>query len=351
MAAQDLFHQLGLEGSVFATAEDLARFIAAPGRGQSEGDYVGELARQYRRGDFLPIYATEYITRLAILHSQCYLMDEDYRVRMEEINKCLTHEQERHSNDVYAARMLMRRALSLFEVLQDGREVGEKDLGLLGVSCSPSEDGAVDYAMRLHIPQGDYLEYINESVSFIRSQRTLFFDFFIEEETDPYIGYLGRIDGANLIIAHSATNDASGRKSFLIYALSTLIDLHFVHVRPLAVGIGDYRLFSFDELSALWVRLRESAAGGRVGVCRTCGAPFIADNERRYRRAYCSDSCKRKYLRTTKVLRDIEGGKDPKQAARDNSISINAVADIAKRNGLLKEDADYGFDHMGGDQR
>lgn len=351
MAAQDLFHQLGLEGSVFATAKDLARFIAAPGRGQSEEDYVNELAHQYRRGDFLPIYAVERRTRLAILHSQHYLVDEDYRVRMEEVNECLAHEQERHSNDVYAARMLMRRALSLFEALQDGREVGEKDLGLLGVSCSPSEDGAADYTMRLHIPQGEYLEYINESVSFIRSQWTLFFDCYFEEEADPYIGYLGHIDGANLIIAHSATNDASGRKSFLIYALSTLIDLHFVHVRPLAVGIGDYRLFSFDELSALWVRLRENAAGGRVGVCRTCGAPFIADNERRYRRAYCSDSCKRKYLRTTKVLRDIEGGKDPKQAARDNSISISAVADIAERSGLLKEGFDYGFDHMGGGQK
>ena len=336
MAAQDLFIPLGFKGSVFATAEDLARFIAAPGRGQSEEDYIGELAGEYCSG-FLPRYAPEYkIRRLITPHLYGQIPD-----------------QERHLNDVYAARMFMRRALSLFEVLQDGRKVGEKDLGLLGVSCSPSKDGAVDYAMRLHIPQGDYLEYINESVSFIRSQRTLFFDLWIEEVADPYIGYLGHVDGADLIIAHPGTNDASGRKAFLIYALSTLIDLHFVHVRPLVVGIGDYRLFSFDELSALWVRLRESAAGGRVGVCRTCGAPFIADNERRCKRAYCSDSCKRKYLRTTKVLRDIEGGKDPKQAARDNSISIDAVADIAERNGLLKEGADYGFgfDHMGGDQK
>lgn len=355
MAAKNFYHQLGNRNSVFATAESLESFIAAPGRGQSEEDYIDELARKYNAGDFLPRYAPGYrFWKLVVPHDRGLISEQVYRARMTQLEEFLSTArfQEISLNDVRAARRLMRRALSLFEVLQDGRKVGKKDLELLGVSCSPVSGETTKYTMRLHIPWGNYLEYINESLSFMTTQPYLYFnDCFFEEQEDPYIGYLGYTGGANLAIANTAANDACSRRMFLIYALSALLDLHLVHMRPLAVGIGDVRLFSFDRVTALWAQLRESATKGRIGRCRTCGAPFIAGKERGRRRAYCSDSCKRKYLRTIKVLEDIEGGKDPMQAAKGRSISIKSVADIAEQNGLLKKGVNYGFGQEGGDQQ
>lgn len=350
MATQDMFHQLGLEGDVIATPDDLAGFVAAPERGDSEEGLVGRLAQKYGRVSFLPVYEVQYRTeRLAVPHSLGYITEETYKGCMRRLRECLADAEVRHVNDIRAARSLMRLALRLFAILQDGREVTEEDLRAFGVSSSPAEGGAADYSLRFHVPEGDYLEYLGESCDFLSAQRTLWIDAYVDADRDPHIGYIGCIGGAYLdIMAHSLPDSAKGRRLALAYALQTILDLHLVHVRPLAFGIGDCRLFSFDECSALWVRLRESAAGGMVGICRTCGTPFIADTGRRFKRTYCSEACKRKYLKAASVLKDIEAGEEPQRAARRRSISLRTTEDIAERNGLLKEGVNYGFEDEGG---
>lgn len=345
MASQDMFQQLGLGGDVIATSDDLAEFAGEPERGESEEGLVGRLAQRYGRGSFLPIYEARYRTeRLTVPHSLGHITEEDYKGCMQRLRECLADAEARHVNDIRAARGLMRLVLRLFAILQDGREVTKTDLRAFGVSTSPAEGGAADYSLRFHVSEGDYLEYLGGSCDFLRTQRTLWIDAYLDADRDPHIGYLSCIGGADLdIAAHSLPDSAKGRRLALAYALQTILDLHLVHVRPLAFGIGGCRLFSFDECSALWVRLRESAAGGRVGICRTCGTPFIADTGRRFARSYCSEACKRRYLKAVHVLKAIEGGQEPQQAARSGSIALRTVADIAERNGLLREGVNYGL--------
>lgn len=366
MPSRDLFLQLGHTGCVFATEEEVAQFVASPPRGQNEVDYVSRLAKKYQRGSFLLPCERGYEMKLITAHSMGRITDAARDSGLATVNESRAHTIERHISDIATARKLMRIALRLFEVLQRDAPVTTEDMETFGITRKPvlrfneqtreaefvdPSTGIADCTLSVHIPWGDYLEYLGQSCQVVNEwliDRDCYLDTG-EESKDAYTGYLSCRHGATLeMTLHEVTDNAQGRRDALTWFLNTLLDLHLVHVRPLAFGIGDCRLLSLDELTALWVRLRESATGGGVGICLTCGTPFIAGKGRRFKRAYCSESCKRAYLRTTQVIKAIEGGKKPEQAMHESGISVTRIADIAKRNGLLKPGIDYGLEREEG---
>ena len=87
----------------------------------------------------------------------------------------------------------------------------------------------------------------------------------------------------------------------------------------------------FTSIIAL---LSESLRTSRVVLCKTCGMPAIAPAERGNKKQYCSDACKRKFMRAKKYGRLVQSGMDENEAAAKAGIAAKTAKDILARNGL-----------------
>ena len=79
------------------------------------------------------------------------------------------------------------------------------------------------------------------------------------------------------------------------------------------------------NFTSMWLRLSETFRASRVSMCKTCGLPIIATNERGSKRLYCNDACKRKYKRAQKFVLLVNGGEAEAAAAKAAGIAATTA--------------------------
>lgn len=359
MIETDLLSQLTPRNVPAVKLDDVVDLTRpAPGRSGEEA-YLKKLAESYEGLGFLPDYhhrayreatkAKVTGTITAAQHAdENAILAENYGAR-----------EERHLNDVRTARRLMRLALRLYDLLQNEETINPSTLAGLGVktwsTARWSDDGevaspvkgAIDCEWSVRLPPCYYLDYLQESVSWLSSDSWRA-DCTLEPESDEDgpltpLGWASNRSGAVLSYRmHAFPDNKKGYRLAAVTLLSFIQDLHSAHVRVMNYDVGRVMAFSTDVVTQMWVRLRESASGGRVGFCKVCGKPFVATGERGHKHLYCGDPCKQAFNRTRKVLSLVESGKTPEEAkAEVPGISLTRVKDIATRNGLFKDGIDY----------
>lgn len=85
---------------------------------------------------------------------------------------------------------------------------------------------------------------------------------------------------------------------------------------------------SSNLFSSLWCALVASFSSGRIDICQTCGAHFIAFGERGKKRKYCSEACNKKHQRLMVFEREILKGENDKDAAKKAGISLETAKRI-----------------------
>lgn len=84
------------------------------------------------------------------------------------------------------------------------------------------------------------------------------------------------------------------------------------------------------NFTSLWLCLSETFRTSRVTMCKSCGLPIIASNERGTKRLYCNDSCKRKYKRALKFNNLMNDGLDETEASKQAGIAAETARRIMK---------------------
>lgn len=137
------------------------------------------------------------------------------------------------------------------------------------------------------------------------------------------------------ITMRDVPDNARGWHTFMDYLLKFLLDIHLHDVQIVTYDVGKQLCVAKHAVAAVWVCLREELSGARAGVCRVCGKPFIASNERKEKARYCQQggTCAKAFARARKVLEAVDAGTGLDEALDSiGKISRRKLADIATRN-------------------
>lgn len=360
MAETDLISQLTPHGVPAVSFGDVVELTRPAPKKQGEESFIQHLAEEYGGLGFLPNYLARKNHELVKLRTDNTITPVEYVNLKARLDGSSADGEERHINEVRTARRLMRLALRLYDLLQNDAKITCSTLAELGIVARSTprwsdakedfelERGTIECDWSVTLPPSDYLEYVQESVDWLSSDAWRA-DCVIEavdgEGKLPHIGWVGTESSVRLsYVMHDVPDSARGYRLAAVTLLSFVQDLHSCHVRVLNYGVGRVRMFSTDVVTQLWVTLRESASGGRIGFCRVCGKPFVATGERGFKHLYCGNSCKQAFNRAKRVLALVEAGRPPEEAKDEvRGISLNRVKDIATRNGLFKDGIDYGL--------
>ena len=347
------FHRVGQyvskpTGTPAVTGEDVLLFV--------ESD-MPSIRGRFANMEFLPPYIGRIEDR-ALRHHIDGTLGDDAFTRVEALissSDCLF----RKNNELNVARCyecackFIRIAFELFELSHNPEEhsVNDEVIKALGVVNEHVERGVRVTTYAYNLPACEYLQFISDACDEVRKE-PLCVDCFLDPigdfAPDPIAGWLACTEGAQLIYTTRVPERSGSRRRSLDYLLAFLLDVHFVGVRQLfnVNKPGDYLLVATDALTALWVALRdELGEGGRAGECRVCGRRFIAHDERKEKRRYCSASCQKAFRRTREVLSLINDGMEPSLAAKQIAgISLKRAANIAARNRYVLEKEFKGVD-------
>lgn len=109
-----------------------------------------------------------------------------------------------------------------------------------------------------------------------------------EEDDSPTTGPCSRL----MIDLGAFEASTHGAIDCLKSLVDALFSIHLNGMRVICVDGGTEAMKSDCALSSLWWLALDSLREGRVGLCKSCGRPFIAYRERGKKRVYCSDACK-----------------------------------------------------------
>ncbi|WP_130810437.1 hypothetical protein [Olsenella sp. Marseille-P4559] len=360
------------------TFDDVLEFANPHGTNQTDEERLDRLVERYGGSNFLPDYLSR-LTGNGAGGMRSPLDVEGHKEYWSEIASMRRGREESHERRmltaISTASRLIRLAITLLSTLQSDSHITRDTLVRAGIVTKDSNLTAEDVAARLPprratvhsslvagsvsctcsiaLPPSDYLPYLWEGVERSINPYNAIGADFIPSSADrksplfQRFGWVAAQSDANLFcLLGLVPNSEEGYRQAIENLLGILLDLHLNHVSQKHYGTGQFRFLSTDIVTALWVRLRESGSGGRVGFCRVCGKPFIATSERREKRMYCvsGGGCEKAYTRTKNVLARIEGGETPEEAQRNvGNISLKRVREIAVRNELFKDGFNYGI--------
>jgi hypothetical protein len=100
--------------------------------------------------------------------------------------------------------------------------------------------------------------------------------------------------------------------------------LSMIMMHDVSIGIEgrELPLLSRSTASSLWSLLLEGFQEGRADCCRVCGKPFIALDERKNKRLYCSGACNKMHQRFSKYDRFIKEGYLDTEAAKKAGVDL-----------------------------
>lgn len=337
MVVQDMVRQAFYNGSDAGgvTFDDVLMLVGdeAP---------IGEVAGRFEGADLLPDYLTATAKRLFALHGSFGDGAQEAYRRYSGLLDGRDADEWRE-RDLETLRMLVRDAFALFELLQneDEHPVTEAALARFGVGRVPGrETGTADFSAGWLLPACDYLQFLSDGCDKL-SARPFFCDCSVEaldagDGRDAVIGWGANEGGARMELRMRGLPDnARGWRTFMDYLLKFLLDVNLHDVQLVTYDAGKQVCVAKHAVAAVWVRMREELSGGRAAVCRVCGKPFIAANERKERARYCQQggTCAKAFARARKVLEAVDGGEPLDDAlAGIGKISRRKLSDIAARN-------------------
>ncbi|MBQ9043800.1 MAG: hypothetical protein IJ111_13425 [Eggerthellaceae bacterium] len=303
---------------------------------------IDDVAERFEGADLLPDYLSGHARALISIHGAFGKGAKAAYLRYSELLE-QRNARDWRERDLETLRMLVREAFSLFELLQNEEEhpVTVAVLDVHGVKRSkPKADGRIDLTASYLLPACDYLQFLSNGCDSL-SARPFLCDCRVEpleegEGRDAVIGWAANKGGARMsFTVHDVPDNARGYRSFMGYLLKFLLDVHLHDVQLVTYDGGKQLCVAKHAVAAVWVCLREELSGARAGVCRVCGKPFIASNERKEKARYCQQggTCAKAFARARKVLEAVNDGADLEDALGGiGKISRRKLADIASRN-------------------
>lgn len=303
-----------------------------------------DVAARFQGIDLLPPYTEEAIRRLVIWRGARKLPEAAYKRYSSRLRTAWDPEFDREFC-LETLRDLVRTAFSLYELLQNPGEhpVAEADLARFGASKEPAETGAaglVDVTASFDVPACGYLQFLSEGCDSL-SGRPFYCSCTVlpidpADDADPLVGWLLNESGASVrFTMHDLSDDESGYRRFLEALLKFLLDIHLHDAQVVTYDVGKRVVAAKHAVAAVWSCMRDGLDTGRAGVCRVCGKPFMATNERKSKARYCQQngSCSRAFARVRKVLEIVETGATLDEALESvDGIGRRRFEDIARRN-------------------
>lgn len=303
---------------------------------------IGEVAARFEGADLLPDYLSARARSLVAIEGAfgkgAGKAFDGYTALLERRDAG-----EWRERDLETLRMLVREAFALFELLQNEEEhpVTAETLEAFGVRRTRGRrPGTADYEASWLLSACDYLQFLSDGCDALAA-RPFFCDCRVEpleggDGRDPVLGWAANTGGARMAITmRGAPDNARGWRRFMEYLLKFLLDANLHDVQLVTYDAGKQVCVAKHAVAAVWVCLREELSGGRAAVCRVCGKPFIASNERKEKARYCQQngSCSKAFGRARKVLEAVEAGSSLDDALGGiGKISRRKLADIASRN-------------------
>jgi hypothetical protein len=113
--------------------------------------------------------------------------------------------------------------------------------------------------------------------------------------------------------------------------LNTLSKI-MLHDVSIEIRGGKLLLASASIASSLWCILLEQFREGRADYCRVCNKPFIALDERKNKRLYCSGACNKMHQRLSRYNKMVIEGYSDEDAAKAAGVNISRARDYWKSN-------------------
>lgn len=303
-----------------------------------------EVAARLQGIDLLPPYAEEALRRLVLWRGAKKISEATYKRYSQKLRSTWDPQLDREFC-IETLRELVRCAFALYELLQNPGEhsMGEAELERFNAAKRAAETGAagmVDIAASFDVPACSYLQFLSAGCDSL-SGRPFYCSCHVapidpRDEPDPLVGWLLNESGATVEFAmHDLPDNATGYRRFLESLLKFLLDAHLHDAQIVTYDVGKRAVAAKHGVGAVWSCMRDGLDAGRAGVCRVCGKPFIAVNERKSKARYCQQngSCTRAFARVRKVLEIVESG-TPIDEALDavDGIGRKRFEDIARRN-------------------
>jgi len=337
MVVEDMVQQAFYNGSAVGdvTFSDVLMLV-----GEDAG--IPEVAQRFEGADLLPDYLSARARSLLSLHGTFGEGAAAAHAKYTELLKLRVDDAEGRERDLETLRMFVREAFALFELLQNEEEhpVTSATLDAHGIARARNGKGKVDLTASYLLPACDYLQFLSDGCDTL-SARPFFCDCRVEpldsdDGRDAVLGWSANRGGARMsFTVHGLPANDAGSKRFMGYLLKFLLDVHLHDVQVVTYDTGKQLCVAKHAVAATWVCLREELSGARAGVCRVCGKPFIASNERKEKARYCQQggTCAKAFARARKVLGAVNEGSDLEDALDGiGKISRRKLADIASRN-------------------
>lgn len=337
MVVEDMVQQAFYNGSAAGgvTFDDVLMLV-------EDAASIEDVSERFEGADLLPDYLSAHAKALISIHGA---FGEGARTAFLRYGELLEWRNalDWRERDLETLRMFVREAFALFELLQNEEEhpVTAETLGAHGVkSTKARKRGCVNLAASYLLPASDYLQFLSDGCDTL-SARPFLCDCRVEpledgEGRDAVIGWAANRGGARMsFTARDVPDNVRGYRSFMSRLLKFLLDVHLHDVQLVTYDEGKQLCVAKHAVAAVWVCLREELSGARAGVCRVCGKPFIASNERKEKARYCQQggTCAKAFARARKVLEAVNDGVELEDALGGiGKISRRKLHDIAARN-------------------
>ncbi|MBQ9001131.1 MAG: hypothetical protein IJ087_04680 [Eggerthellaceae bacterium] len=337
MVVEDMVQQAFYNGSASGdvTFDDVLMLV-------EEDAGLADIADRFDGADLLPDYLSQSAKSLIALHGAFGKGAKAAYLRYSELLE-RRNARDWRERDLETLRMLVREAFSLFELLQNEEEhpVGAATLESHGVKRSHARKrGTVDLTASYLLPACDYLQFLSDGCD-VLAARPFFCDCRVEpleegEGRDAVVGWAANRGGALMsFTVRDVPDNARGWRMFMDCLLKFLLDVHLHDVQVVTYDVGKQVCVAKHAVASVWVCLREELSGARAGVCRVCGKPFIASNERKEKARYCQQggTCATAVARARTVLEAVDAGAGLDEALDSiGKISRRKLTDIATRN-------------------